>query len=49
MLKKLCYGVALLLLVAFVSVAVTAVTMDGREAQAKTSAPAWVDHPYVSK
>jgi hypothetical protein len=45
MLKRWCYGVALLLSVAFISAAVTAVTMDVRQAQAKTSAPAWVDHP----
>ena len=49
MLKKLCYGVAFLLSVAFISAAVTMVTMDVRQAQATTSSPAWVDHPDASK
>jgi hypothetical protein len=53
MLKKLCYGVAFLLSVAFISAALTAVTMAVRQAQAqgpaKTSAPAWTDHPDPSR
>jgi hypothetical protein len=49
MLKKICCGVAFLLSVAFISAAVTVVTMDVRQAQATTSSPAWVDHPDASK
>jgi hypothetical protein len=46
MLKKFCYGIAVLAVI-FISVGVTEFWMSGGQAhaQAKTSAPAWVDHP----
>lgn len=47
MLKKLFYGLAFLLSVAIICVAVTTVTMNVRIAQAQSGrySPAWVDHP----
>jgi len=48
MLKKVCYGVAFLL-VWMVSVGVAAGVMDALQASGKASGPAWAGHPDALK